>query len=763
MRKFLKIAAILVAVVLLVVSAALATAVALFDPNDYREQIGTAVEQQTGRSFSIDGDLSLRVFPWLAVGAEGVTLGNAEGFGEEPFAQIGSVAAGIKLLPLLLRREVVLDEISLEGLRVNLAVDAQGRNNWADLAASATEETAPETDEPITENEDGFAISSLEVSGIRISDAALSYTDAAAGVTHRIKGVSLSTGRIRPGEPFNLSFGASYSGGEPTTTAEMTLSGVIDADIEQQVYELRQLALDIIASGEAVPGGKQNLAITGKASFNAADGFFSLSDGRMQTAGITADFNAEGKGLNGDAPSFSGTAGTREFSPRAVLSALAIEAPATRDNDVLKAAKLDLRFKADSSSVSVPELTIRLDDTQIKGEASLQDLTTQRINFSIGVDAINIDRYLPPDAQVSEQAGKDGEEGSGDINDIAVPTEMLEAINAKGRIRIGELIAQGMTMRDVVLEVDAPKGSAKTQRLTAKLYGGNIDLSNTITPGQTPRYSTRFKVASVAGGDLLADFLGRDLAEGLANAEVDLSSRGKTVGDIRKALNGTLSVSLSDGAVKGFDIAQTLRNARRRLRGEAAVESDGKPKTDFASLVASAKITDGLLEITKLDGRNPLFRLLGDGTVNLVGEELDVLARPSIVKSLEGQAGAELSELAGIEIPIRVSGSWADPKIRLDLRKALEQQAASKLREAAGERGDELREKVRKEEGRLQEKIDKEIGEKAGDALRSLFGRERDKPADKKQGDTEGDQKTAPDADVPKDGNADDEAGGTGS
>lgn len=758
MRKFLKIAAILVAIVFLLVSAALAAAVALFDPNDYRQQIGAAVEEQTGRSFSIDGDLSLRVFPWLAVGAEGITLGNAEGFGEEPFARIGSVAAGIELLPLLLRREVVLDEISLDGLRINLAVNKQGDNNWSDLVQSATEETAPESEkseEPAAGNEDGFAINSFEVSGVSISDAALSYHNAATGVTHRLEGLSLSTGRIQPGEPFNLNFGASYTGGEPATTAEMKLSAVINADLAQQVYKLRQIALDVIASGEAVPGGKQNLAVTGKASFNAADGFFSLADGRLQAAGITADFNIEGSGLNGATPRFSGTLGTREFSPRAVFSALSIAPPETRDEDVLSTAKLDLRFQAGADSATMPELAIRLDDTQIKGEASLQSFATQRIGFDLGVDAINIDRYLPPAAQVSEQTGEDRDGSSGDINDIVIPTEILEAVNAKGRIRIGELVAQGMTLRDVVLEIDAPKGSAKTQKLTAQLYGGSIDLRNSIAPGQTPRYSTRFNVASVAGGELLADFLGRDLAEGIANIEVDLSSQGRTIGDIRKALDGTLALSLSDGAVKGFDIAQTLRNARRRLRGEAVLESEGKPKTDFASLTASATINDGLLEITKLDGRNPLFRLLGDGTVNLVGEELNVLARPSIVKSLKGQEGAELSELAGIEIPIRVTGSWADPKIRLDLRKAMEQQATSKLREAAGERGGELREKVRKEEGRLQEKIDEELGEKAGDALRSLFGRKRDKPS-------EGEQKapTEPEAEGDKTDASQSEGGG---
>ena len=737
MRKFLKFFGIGLAALVLLLAAGLTAAALLFDPNDYRDQIAQAVSDQTGREFRIEGPLSLSVFPWLAVDAGAMELANAKGFEEDgPFARFERAAVGIELMPLLLRREVVLDDITLEGLRLNLAVDAQGRNNWSDLAQASDSTNQPEDPAPETPPQDGqMPIRSLAISGIQIQDAALTYRDAAAGTTHRVESIDLTTGAVTAGQPVDFELDARYVSDAPAVAATIALSSVIEADIETMAVEMRSLALNLAAEGDAVPKGKQQASLTGTLAYDGQAGTLQFADGRLQGAGMSADLNLMGKALNSDQPRFEGTLKTESFSPRSVAEGLAIALPAASD-DVLRAASADLRFEASTSSARIPQITLTLDDTTAEGTAGITDFGTQRIVFDLRVDAINVDRYLPEQAKVKETTGEDAPEPSGgDINDMVIPVEALEGLNAKGSLRIGELVAQGMTMRNVTLDIDAPLGQAKVQNLSAELYGGKIALQSRITPGKTPRYDTRFKVESVQGGDLVSDFIGRDLIQGLANMEFDLSSSGRTVGDIRRALDGTLSVRLSDGAVKGFDIARTLRSAYARLQGQAVEASDGPLQTDFASLVASARIEDGVLTLQNLDGRNPLFRLLGDGTVNLAREELNVLARPSIVKSLQGQGGADLSELAGIEIPIRVSGGWSNPKVRLDLQQALQQKATEEVREKVDARKEELREKARKEEERLQEKLNKELGEDAGkaagDVLRSLFGgseRKQEKP-----------------------------------
>jgi len=58
-----------------------------FEPNDFREEIADAVHDSTGRELHIDGEISVQLFPWLAVAIGHTTIGNAEGFGDEPMAE----------------------------------------------------------------------------------------------------------------------------------------------------------------------------------------------------------------------------------------------------------------------------------------------------------------------------------------------------------------------------------------------------------------------------------------------------------------------------------------------------------------------------------------------------------------------------------------------------------------------------------------------------------------------------------------------------
>ena len=73
----------------------------LFDPNDYKDQIAAAVEERTGRTLTLEGDLELSVFPWLKIGVGPAALSNAPGFGDASFARIEGAALSLQVLPLL--------------------------------------------------------------------------------------------------------------------------------------------------------------------------------------------------------------------------------------------------------------------------------------------------------------------------------------------------------------------------------------------------------------------------------------------------------------------------------------------------------------------------------------------------------------------------------------------------------------------------------------------------------------------------------------
>jgi len=141
------------------------------------------------------------------------------------------------------------------------------------------------------------------------------------------------------------------------------------------------------------------------------------------------------------------------------------------------------------------------------------------------------------------------------------------------------------------------------------------------------------------------------------------------VNTLKKSLNGTAGLKLTDGAVKGIDIAGTIRGYKDKLsslKGEASVEGDKTQKTDFSEMTATFNIKDGIARNDDLDMKAPLFRIAGNGQVDIGNETIDYLAKPTIVKSLAGQGGAGLDELSGVTIPVKVTGTFAKPKYALD-------------------------------------------------------------------------------------------------
>ena len=89
-----------------------------FDPNNYKDTIAAKVNEQTGRSLSINGDINLTFYPWLGINVGGISLSNAANFGDTPFLETKTIKARAKLLPLL-RKELEMDTLVLHGAKVN--------------------------------------------------------------------------------------------------------------------------------------------------------------------------------------------------------------------------------------------------------------------------------------------------------------------------------------------------------------------------------------------------------------------------------------------------------------------------------------------------------------------------------------------------------------------------------------------------------------------------------------------------------------------
>jgi AsmA protein len=242
MKKVLKILSGVVAALVGVLLIAVVVLTFVFDPNDYKNEITGAVKTATGRELKIDGKLSWTLFPWLGVKAEGLTLGNAIGFGPEPFAKVGSAGVSVKLLPLLIGR-VNVDTLHVRELTLNLAKDSKGRSNWGDLTQA--KKSAP-TPSPTSKEkpESGAGMAAIAIGGVDIQRATITYRDAAQGSAYAVRDLALKTGGIGIGSPINTHLVCTLEYGKPAQRAKLALDTALTLSDNALALRALRLTLD---------------------------------------------------------------------------------------------------------------------------------------------------------------------------------------------------------------------------------------------------------------------------------------------------------------------------------------------------------------------------------------------------------------------------------------------------------------------------------------------------------------------------------------
>ncbi len=775
MKKIIKIIAYLVGIVVVVIAGAAIIIPLVVDPNQHKDRIATLVKEQTGRDLMIAGNIDLSVFPWLGISIGEIELGNAPGFGSEPFARIASADVKVKLMPLI-NREVEVSTVTLKGAHVNLAKNKQGQTNWDDLVAGPPEtpsdETAPEVSEP---KETPTALAALAIGGIEFVDTRLTWVDESTDTRQSIEKLSLKTGAVELGKPVDVQLAFDLTSNQPPATAHVALKTRANVDLSNELYRLEDTDLTVNFDIKE-PANQGSVTITTQATVDMTTNIMTLaalkvlSNVKDQATGITADsqlgtevtFNLDsqqlslsplklvvdssGKDIPGgtaqltlttdvnadlqqqtldvanlliktfdttlsgaikgtqivDAPVINGELQLAEFSPRELLTKLAQPIPETSDPNVLTKAGFSARFEATPDLLKVNNLVVRLDDSTVTSHASVKNFTAPAVTFDVALDAIDVDRYLPPTAE--EEAQPPATPASAAAAGAAeVPMDTLRELNVQGDLKVGNLKVSNMRVSDFLATLNAKDGLIKITPLKAKLYegvySGNVQLD---ARGETLKFTVDENLTGVQAGPLLKDMTGDDTLQGAGNARINVSAMGITPDEVMKSLSGKTEIAFKNGAVKGLNIGKIIRDAKARLKGQPATAAEEAEKTDFAELSASLTFDKGVASNNDLSLKSPLLRVSGKGKVNLIEQTIDYVATTTIVGTSKGQGGKELEELKGLPIDVKVGGTFVEPSFKLDLGSVLKDKAKAEAKKKVEETKQELKDKAKDE---LQDKL----------------------------------------------------------
>jgi len=714
--------------------------VATFNPNDYKAQIIKAVKDSKQRNLRLDGDIKLSFYPSIGASLSKVSL--SEFNSDKEFAAIESARVSLALMPLL-RKQVVVDEVSVNGLKARLVMHKDGSTNIDDLLGQVEQKPQQQQQKQAV----GPAVK-FDIASVSVEKANFSYRDEGSGAQYTIQDLDINTGRIAIGVPGKIDLSAGIQANKPKLNIKTHLKSTLTFDLDKQKYLLQGLELQ--ASGAALDisnlkvqaagdvsadmnhrefvAKKFTLSASGvkdKNKFDAALDAPLLSLARDKYSGgkLTLKANMDGAfgnigatlllpGVEGNAESFrvgalvldldvkqpdqkfkvklnsplSGNFKLQQFN----FDKLSMAVSATGDQLPNKSVSSELKGDV---QVDVLKQIVRANfaggllQSQVKAKFSVKGFADPAIKFDADVDQFDADLYLP---KKSTEAAKKSQSKE---PEQALDMSALRKLDLDGSLRVGTLKVMNVKTTQLRVDVKAVNGLVNINPLSAKLYQGSTNGSLRINAQGIPRITIIQDLNGVNVATLTKDAANLDMLEGKGNVGMNLTAQGNTVSAMKKVLNGNVSVDLADGAIKGINLTklvQGIQNLSKDTRAQT-LGVDKSEKTLFSEFKANFKVHNGVAHNDDLAVKSTVLRMSGRGDIDIGNDSMDYDAKVALAKTEQGRTAT---------LPVNVSGPFDALKFKVDYGALLVDVAKQKI--------DEKKEKLKEDaKTRLQEELKK--------------------------------------------------------
>ncbi len=616
----------------------------------YKQQITAQVERLTGRQLTIAGPLEFSILPSLSLTADNLQFANLPGAAEPDMASLKELQVKLKLWPLL-RGAVEVDRFVLVHPVIHLEVDQQGRPNWQ-FGTAAPGAKPPAEAGGGGGGAPGVPISEIKLGDIRVVNGTIAYSDATSGKSEEIEQIDLS---------INL----------PDLQSRLVANGSL-------AYKGQTVKLDL--------GVEQPLHLIQGGS----------SPVKLTTDSDLLDVGFDGTLANGAAPTVEGSVKLDVASIRKLAAWLAkpIELP----GEGLRTLAVSGQLKASPKQIGLTNVSIALDDIEAKGQLAA-DLSGALPNVTgrLDVGALDLNPYLPPE---TPGPGTQTQAGKGGWSDEPIALPPIGGANVAFDLTVASLTYRKFQLGHTALGLNLKNSTLTAELKELAAYGGQGKGSVQIAlEGGAPVLREQLTLKGIQALPLLKAAADFDRLEGTVNAEIKTETRGKSQLALVQNLNGDGSLTISDGAIVGINIAAMVRNLATAFANPATAGE--ARKTDFAELGGTFTIRKGILNNDDMHLQAPVLRVTGRGQVDLPERTVNYRIEPEAAPTLEGQGSTQ--QVAGVMVPVIVEGPWNDLKYRPDLSGIVESalkdpEAFKKQLEQMGDQGKALKDALKNAE-----------------------------------------------------------------
>lgn len=714
----------------------------LFDPNDYKDEIRQIARDKAHIELTLNGDIGWSLFPWLGLelhDAAVATLAKPA----EPFADLQMLGLSVRVLPLL-RREVQMSDVRVEGLNLRLNRDKDGHGNWEDIGKVPTvansSGTPPATSgepapQPAAQPEKPAQPIRLDIDSLTVNNARVEYSDEKTGRQFSAESIQLSTGPVHDSTNIPVKLTAFLGTNQPVLRVRTELAGELRFERALQRYKLEDMKLSGELAGDPLQGKTMTFAAQGQLLLDKAANVAEWTGIKISANQLRALGELKVNELD-KTPQVSGGLSIAQFDLAKFVDSIGQQMPKMADGSLNKV-ELVSRLAATPNSLVLDDINLKVDDSTFSGRIAVEDFAKQSLRATLKADTFNVDRYLPPKSAEANSAKQvrqaevasteaDAMAGAGTTplpqpptkeawsNERLFPVERLSKLDVDADLTFGQLTLEKLPIHNATLKANGQGGLMTLSNLHGDLYEGSFDAKGTLdVRPQAPLLNLQTQISRVPVEKILESQGKNPPVQGLVTLNSTLTGSGNSQKALIETLNGNASFVINNGVLLNANLEQQLcRGIATLNRKTLSGEPRGKD-TPFQELKGNLNLRNGVASNPDLKVRIPGMTVNGDGDVDLRVLGMDY--RVGIIvegdKSDMPDPACQVGEkFVGIEWPLRCRGplELGAKACRLDNERM--GQVASKM---AGER--------------IGEKIEEKLGDKVSpelkDALKGLFKR----------------------------------------
>jgi AsmA protein len=739
MKAFGKILGLFVLGLLLIIVALGFALTHLFDPNDYKDEIRQLARDKAHIELTLNGDIGWSLFPWLGLELHEASVATLTA-PDKPFADLQMLGLSVRVLPLL-RREVQMSDVRVEGLNLTLARDENGHGNWEDIGkpAPGSVTTAPQAADgspaaPAKPEKPGQPVK-LDIDSLTVNNARIEYVDARKGQTFSAESIQLSTGPVHEGADIDIKLTAFVGTNQPVMRARTELVGELRLDRALKRYQFEDMRLSGEASGEPLQGKTVTFAAQGQLLVDLAANVAEWTSLKFSVNQLRALGELRARELD-KTPQISGGLSIAQFDLRTFLDGIGQPLPAMGEGSLSKV-EMVTRLAGTPTSLALEDLNLKVDDSTFTGRIAVDDFARQALRLQLKADTFNADRYRPAPSEETKgaTAARKAEVQSGEAAAIAgagttplpdqptkgawstaklLPLERMRKLDVDADISFGNLTVEKLAIQNAALKTQALDGVVKLESLRGDLYNGNFEVKGNLdVRPDVPLASVQTRITKVPVERFLQSQDQNPPVKGLLNLTSDLNGKGNSEKALIDSLNGTASFMLNNGVLVNANLEQQLCQGISMLNRKTLSGQPRGKDTPFQQLNGNLVFRNGVASNPDLKVRIPGLTVNGDGDVDL--RVLGMNYRVGIV--IEGDKtdmpdpACEVNpRYVGIEWPVRCRGPLELGAKACRLDKEGLGEVAAKLA------GDKISDKI-------EEKLGDKVSPELKDALRGLFKR----------------------------------------